>query len=342
MQGLVKAPARIRKFVPHAAVSHSSVVDSKEIRTPQPRVKGRRTIPMLKAEGFDQLAHDARNVLSALKLYCELLGEPGVLTEGNCHYAQELEAISETASRLVERLSAPRRAGLGSNGAPARRGSSLQKGEQTAGEPGGTAVADVSGSWMRGGVEDFGRELLEMRPLLAGIGGPRIELEIEAMPSAGRSQLSKEDFTRVMLNLVRNASEAMPEGGRLRITAQYGEGLSFLEPGLIADGRPRTVAITVEDSGPGIAKEMREKIFLPGFTTRQGGSGWPGRIHRGLGLSIVRDLVEAAGGMVRASSALGRGARFDLDLPVTSGMCQITNESRLVADVAGEACIECP
>ena len=107
-----------------------------------------------------------------------------------------------------------------------------------------------------------------MRPLLAAIAGPRIELEIEALPCAGRSGLSSEDLTRVLLNLVRNASEAMPEGGKLRITAQYGDGLSFVDVGQVPDASPRSVVITVEDSGPGIPEELRERVFTAGFTTR--------------------------------------------------------------------------
>ena len=186
-----------------------------------------------------------------------------------------------------------------------------------------------------GGVDDLGLELFKMRPLLAGIAGPRVELEIAAMPCGGRCRVSGEDLTRVMLNLVRNASEAMPEGGRLRVTAQYGDGLSFLEPGLVPDGYPRTVTITVEDSGPGIPKEMLEEIFLPGFSTRRISAGWPDPPHRGMGLSIVRELVEAAGGTARACSTLGRGARFELELPITSGMYEIANTARLVADEAG-------
>jgi signal transduction histidine kinase len=192
------------------------------------------------------------------------------------------------------------------------------------------------------GIDDLGRELLDLRPLLAGIAGPRVQLEIASMPCGGRSCLSKEDFTRVMLNLVRNAAEAMPDGGRLRITAQYDGGWSFLDPGLIPDEGPRTVTVAVEDTGPGVPVEIREEIFIPGFTTRAAASSWPATQHRGLGLSIVRSLIEAAGGTVRLCSASGRGARFELDLAITSGMYEITNTSHLVADSGAKGCIECP
>ena len=324
MQGLAKASARVRKFVPHTPVPSPAAVDAKE-GIAAPRNAGRRLAPTLKPEGFDQLAHDARNVLSALKLYCELLAEPGVLTPGNSHYAQELEAISETASKLVERLSAPRRSESGRS--PAMRG--------IAGGDSEMSLVGIEGSWPDDAVGDLGQTLLEMRSLLAGIAGPRVELEIAAMPCGGRSRLSKEDFTRVMLNLVRNASEAMPQGGRLRITAQYGQGLSFLEPGLIPDGCTRSVVIAVEDTGPGVPKEMEQEIFSPGFSTREDVAIWPQQPHRGLGLSIVRSLLEAAGGTAGVCPGAGNGARFELELPVTSGMYEITHTARLVADAAG-------
>jgi len=179
-----------------------------------------------------------------------------------------------------------------------------------------------------------------MRPLLAAIAGPRIELEIESLPCAGRSGLSSEELTRVLMNLVRNAAEAMPEGGKLRITAQYGDGLSFVDEEQVPDARPRSVVITVEDSGPGIPEDLREQVFAAGFTTRESAREWPGAQHRGHGLSIVRGLIEAAGGRASVSSS-SRGARIELELPITSGMYEITDNGGLVADAGAKGCIEC-
>jgi len=188
------------------------------------------------------LAKSPTHVLSALKLYCELLAEPGVLTSDHGHYAQELQAVTETASRLVERLSAPRR--------------TLSRRRISKGNTRPSFRATSAGSpalvepWPGETADDLGTELRDMQPLLAAIAGPHLDLQIETMECGGRTWISKEDLTRVMLNLVRNAAEAMPEGGKLRITAQYGGGLSFVPAGHVPDARPRTVVITVGDTGP--------------------------------------------------------------------------------------------
>jgi signal transduction histidine kinase len=344
MQGLAKAPARIGKFVPHSTEAAAELItdlitDRKPRRSDGP-------VPALKPERFDQLAHDARNVLSAMALYCELLAEPGVLTEAHGHYAQELQAVSDTASRLVERLAAPRRKGSRRNPALWVPQNPVEKQETASGQPEPNGAFHPADSWpgdaAGDAAGDLGCEIVALRPLLAAIAGPRIELEIETQPCGGRTRLSREDLTRVMLNLVRNASEAMPEGGKLRITAQYGDGLSFLEAGQIPDALPCSVVIAVSDNGPGIPEELREKVFSAGFTTRKAVRNWPGTKHRGLGLSIVRGLLEAAGGTAHACSSPGGGARFELALPVTSGMYEIADDCRLVADSMTKGCIECP
>jgi signal transduction histidine kinase len=325
MSGLMKVPARIRKFVPHRD----------GLKSDEKHAEAGRALPVLKPEGFDRLAHDARNVLSALQLYCELLAEPGVLSTPHTHYAQELQAISDTTVRLVEGMSISRRSPRRTESRKAAADSFAQHVPLGAAYPSKTGIAES-----REGIDDLGQELQRMRPLLTAIAGTRIELEVESQPCAGRIQLSNENLTRVLLNLVRNASEAMPGGGKLRITAQYSDGFSFLDPSRLT-GAPKNVVIAVQDNGPGIPEHMREQIFNVGFTTRKTTQAWPAVQHRGLGLSTVRALVEASGGSVRLSSSAGRGARFELELPVTYGTYQIADSKRLVADSEAKGCIEC-
>jgi signal transduction histidine kinase len=103
----------------------------------------------------------------------------------------------------------------------------------------------------------------------------------------------------------------MPEGGRVQL------GLHELpaETGTTT----QSLLLTIEDNGPGIPRKALEKIFGSGYTThsieavKQG--GWPAS-HRGLGLSITRSIVEAAGGSIHVVNRTPTGARFEIELPV--------------------------
>jgi two-component system CitB family sensor kinase len=89
------------------------------------------------------------------------------------------------------------------------------------------------------------------------------------------------------------------------------------------------VVLTVEDTGPGIPEDLRERIFEEGFTTRQESQAWPKTRHRGLGLSIVRQLAEAAGGTVRALPAPIQGTRLEIELPLTNVTPSLPSEPTL-------------
>jgi len=128
---------------------------------------------------------------------------------------------------------------------------------------------------------ELAREHVELRveiePLLPSIDGDRVQLQ------------------QVLVNLMVNAGQAM--------VAQPG-------PRLIALAATRTgdeqVAITVRDTGPGIAQDHLERLFEPFFTTRREGMG--------MGLAISRTIVEAHGGRLHVSSLPGHGATFGLTL----------------------------
>jgi two-component system sensor histidine kinase FlrB len=94
-----------------------------------------------------------------------------------------------------------------------------------------------------------------------------------------------------LLNLMRNAVQAMPTGGTLTLAVTREE---------------TAIAVTVADTGPGIPPEVREAIFTPFFTTRSKGTG--------LGLTVVRELVTALGGEVRLAATDGGGAAFTVRL----------------------------
>jgi len=113
----------------------------------------------------------------------------------------------------------------------------------------------------------------------------------------------------VLVNLVKNAAEAMPAGGKIR--------LALREKTSAAEGIDGLV-LSVEDTGTGIPNEWLSEIFAAGFSTQPATSlssaGWPAA-HRGLGLSITRSIIEAAGGSIVARNLVPAGACFEIELP---------------------------
>jgi signal transduction histidine kinase len=332
MPALAKPPVVLPRFVPHGNNGASAGAGS--FSHPKPKSE---SIPTPNSrptsETIDGLAHDARNILSGLMLYCELLASPGVLATPHSHYAKDLEGIAKNASRLLEKILEKI---LDRAAAPQNR--------STVDELALPALPAIPLPALL--VTDATAELRHLQPLLAAIAGPTIRLSIATMPCAGPTMLAVEDLTRILVNLIRNAADAMLAGGHIRITTQYGDGLGFLESAQAASfGPPRGVILTVADDGPGIPEALRELIFDLGFTTHKQKCDWPAPRRRGLGLSIVRNLVEAAGGTIRAVPNQPRGARFDITLPfrdsVTSGTCSVPPDSAFPADPTPKGCIEC-
>ena len=116
---------------------------------------------------------------------------------------------------------------------------------------------------------------------------------------------------QVLMNLVTNAHDAMPEGGRLlieTINTDLDDDFVQRHPEIIPG---EFVCLAVHDTGIGIDNEILERIFEPFFTTKEQGKG------TGLGLSTVYGIVKQSGGFIRASSESGRGSVFRVYLPRT-------------------------
>jgi signal transduction histidine kinase len=270
------------------------------------------TLATLRSRGEtrDEVVHDARNLITALGLYCDLLQEPGVLAPQFRHYGNELRLVAAASRHLVEKLVL-----LDVRQAPQSWAVPCAQPEQA-----GLHRASLLELLPATPIQNLAREVLASRNLLAALAGPAIALTVDAEGGALPVRISGEDLTRVLVNLVRNATEAMPEGGRIRI------GLSELQgdPGAGdsgAAGSVHSLLLTVEDNGPGIPAESLEAVFASGYTTRAGSpaaNGGRAAAHRGLGLAISRSIVEAAGGRIHAVTRIPSGARFEIVFPIAS------------------------
>jgi PAS domain S-box-containing protein len=136
-----------------------------------------------------------------------------------------------------------------------------------------------------------------------------VELADEPLPVvADRGQLDQ-----ILMNLVVNAADAMPEGGRLAIRTGVGEG--------------EVVWLSVEDTGHGVPEGIRDRIFEPFFTTKGAEKG------SGLGLAVVHGIVTQHGGTIQVSDREGGGTMFRIQLPrASAGEAPAQPSSRVEAD----------
>jgi PAS domain S-box-containing protein len=132
--------------------------------------------------------------------------------------------------------------------------------------------------------------------------GSAIELQIEADDRIWPITVDRAEFETALVNLVINARDAMPKGGKVTVQARN----VFVDDG-VAKGD--FVAIKVRDTGTGIPDDVVAKIFDPFFTTKPIGKG------TGLGLSQVHGFVHQAGGTIAVDSELGKGTSFTVCLP---------------------------
>jgi signal transduction histidine kinase len=129
-----------------------------------------------------------------------------------------------------------------------------------------------------------------------------------------------DQMTQVVMNLCLNARDAMPQGGTIGIQTRNIAVSDEIEPTPPNSRRGSKVLLTVEDSGPGIAPAVRERMFEPFYTTKDPVVG------RGLGLSIVSEIVKRSDGFIDVMSEPGKGAAFNIYLPST-GSSQNTSRS---------------
>ena len=213
------------------------------------------------------VTHEVRNPLSSMSLNLELLEEELAAPEGHAEAAALVAAIKaevERLSRVAEQYLA------------AARTPRLELEPQS--------VEEVVGACMR---------FVEPELLQAGV-RPLVVVD----PDLPRVPMDAARIRQALLNLVRNAREAMPQGGALGCCPA---------PALRVERTATGVSLAVEDEGAGIPEEDRRTVFDPFYTTKERGTG--------LGLAVTRAIVDAHGGAIRCEARAEGGTRFVIELP---------------------------
>jgi signal transduction histidine kinase len=134
-----------------------------------------------------------------------------------------------------------------------------------------------------------------------------VDIVYQLDENTGTVPLIAEDFSRVVINLTNNAFDAMRE----KLSTFSDQASDDYEPELTVRTKAEKgeVFIDIEDNGPGIPKEVKDKILQPFFTTKKGTQG------TGLGLSITNDIIKAHGGNLTINTTPHKGSTFRISIP---------------------------
>ncbi len=256
------------------------------------------------------IAHDFNNLLTGILLYCDLLSarlETGVGENGDT--ANPDSENGRLRSELSQHVDEVRSAG--------EQGAALTQqllaiARKQAAEPRPVPLNQIVAS-----TENLLRRLIGEQIELAVVLDPALDPALDS--GAGLVLADPAQLRQVLLNLVLNARDAMPRGGKItlitrmaKFSAAQSEARS---PGEIGSGKiRRAVSLTVEDNGCGMDAETRARLFEPFFTTKNPGQG------TGLGLATVQRIVSAVGGKIEVMSEGGRGTSITVFLPAIESL----------------------
>jgi PAS domain S-box-containing protein len=217
------------------------------------------------------IAHDFNNLLTVIQGHCDMLLET-TASEPAREDVEEIARATARATSLTRQLLAFSR-------------SQLLQPEQL----------------------DLNQIVAQLEPMLRRLIGAHIVLRSTLAPGLQAVLADAGQIEQVLMNLVVNARDAMPDGGTLTIATAPCERRAGAEDDELPPGS--YVALMVRDTGAGMTPEVRARVFEPFYTTKPAGRG------TGLGLSTVYGIVKQSGGSITVESEPGAGARFEILLP---------------------------
>jgi PAS domain S-box-containing protein len=218
------------------------------------------------------IAHDFNNLLTVISNGLDLLARPDLDQRQRNRIIESAQTAAERGARLTQQLLAFSRR-----------------------QP------------LRPQVHEVNALIRGFEAVLRRACGETIEVELALSPRPLHANIDAPQFEAALLNLVVNARDAMPRGGRLRIVSARQE---LDESRISDDAKPGSyVAISIEDTGEGMPEKIKARAFEPFFTTKDAGKG------SGLGLSQVYGFVSQSGGWVDLQTEIGVGTQVVLHLP---------------------------
>ena len=166
-------------------------------------------------------------------------------------------------------------------------------------------------------IVDLRNVLADMTHLLNRLVGEMVSLNLEHSQDLPPIRADKRQLEQVLMNLVVNARDAMPKGGRISLRSDEIEYEENQERDRATVPAGRYLRVRIVDEGTGIAPDRLQKVFEPFYTTKKNGEG------TGLGLSTAYGIVKQTGGFIFADSVVGEGTVFSLLFPVFNGAVEM-------------------
>lgn len=222
------------------------------------------------------VAHDFNNLLSVITIAADLLSPSPLPDEAKHTHLQAIRQAAERGSRLTHQL-----------------------------------LAFSRKQQLRPVLLDINDRVQESKFLLDRVLGNAIHLDVSLSPDVRWIKIDPTQFEQILLNLVINARDAVPEvGGQIKVTTCFEPNYDWGDQAALGMQAKGAMCLRIVDNGPGISRQILPRIFEPFFTTKGSEKG------NGLGLAIVHSAIEQCAGKIEVVSEPSQGTHFSVYFPI--------------------------